>query len=362
MAGRILSMQRQARELGRLRTGYVDGKRPVRSDTWIVSSHAEHYVQAAAQAWGGLVEKWQPQGGGAAQYRVRTDAVALDAILPGGDPLSQSFELWSGGGCQRRCDGITEMQSDTPCICRAQHGDNFHEQGKGNICSATTRLNVFLPDMPDVGVWRAETHSWYAASEIAGAVDLIRSAVGPEAVIPIRLRIEQRQRKANGQTKKFPVIVVELRGITTGQVLAGSVMGSIGTSERPAVTATVRAIEAAPQTDVGSVSAALDAIAAGGTLDDLRAVWTEAVNAGLKERALKIADEFKQASQVVDAEPVQPGGSVDDLWAQIMRTVPESWSTTRVEEEFATVTGVQAEQANAQHMTAYLAHLVQVTA
>ena len=194
MAGRILSLQVQARELGRLRTGYVDGRRPVRSDTWIVSSHAEHYVQAAAEAWGGTVEKWQPQGGGASQWRVRTEAVSLDALLPPGDPLSQSLELWSGGGCSRRCDGLTEMQADVPCICRAEHGDAFHEQAKGSVCSATTRLNVFLPEMPDVGVFRAETHSFYSAQEIAGAVDLIKSAVGGDKIIPIRLQSPGRSR------------------------------------------------------------------------------------------------------------------------------------------------------------------------
>ena len=72
MGSRILTSQKQARELGRLRTGYSvpnqDPKkrpRPVKSKTWVVSSHAEHYVKAAAAAMGGNVERWQPQGNGA---------------------------------------------------------------------------------------------------------------------------------------------------------------------------------------------------------------------------------------------------------------------------------------------------------
>ena len=361
MAGRILSLQVQARELGRLRTGYVDGRRPVRSDTWIVSSHAEHYVQAAAEAWGGSVEKWQPQGGGASQWRVRTEAVSLDALLPPGDPLSQSLELWSGGGCTRRCDGLTEMQTDSPCICRAEHGDAFHEQAKGSVCSATTRLNVFLPEMPDVGVFRAETHSFYSAQEIAGAVDLIKSAVGGDKIIPIRLRIEQRQRKAGGQTKKFPVIVMELRGISTGDVLAGSVMGgALPAPRREEIAEPSRpAIEAAPvQLDHSSVERTLRMIQAGGTLDDLRLVWPEAKASGLEELALKIADEFKQAAAVVVE---QPSGDADALWAEIMRTVPSEWSTSRVEEDFENTVGRSAESADAADMTKYLTHLTGVT-
>jgi hypothetical protein len=368
MPGRLLTIQRQARELGRLRTGLFDTSgpkgRPVRSDTWIVSSHAEHYIQAAAEFWGGEVEKWQPQGGGAAQWRVVTEEAALDAILPPGDPLSQSLEQWNKGGAARRCDGLTEHLSDSPCICRAKFGDAFHEQPVGTVCAATTRLNVFLPEMPDVGVWRMETKSHYAAMEIAGAVDLIKSAVGPEAVIPIRLRIEQRQRKAEGKTKRFPVVVVELRGITTGQVLAGSVMGGALPAPKPreAIEApAVRALEAAPAvpvtTDRDSVEASLRAIQASGTIADLRQVWPEAKAAGLEELALKIADEFKQNTAPPAVVESAPSDDVDALWAEIMRTVPADWSTSKVEEQFTASTGVPVETANASDMQAYLVSL-----
>ncbi|GGP55567.1 recombination directionality factor [Streptomyces abikoensis] len=221
MGSRILTLQRQARELGRLRTGYTDGKRPVRSRTWVVSSHAEHYVQAAADAWGGTVEEWQPLGNGAPQYRVITEAESIDALLPSGDPLSQYNELWSGGGCQRRCDGQTEQLTRQPCLCARQFGEEWYLQPKGRVCSATSRLAVVLPDMPDVGTWRCETHSFYAANEWSGTVDMVLSGTGGKGMVPVALRIEPRQRVANGQTKKFPVVVVEIRGITPRQALTG---------------------------------------------------------------------------------------------------------------------------------------------
>lgn len=377
MAGRILSMQRQARELGRLRTGYTDTSgtkpRPVKSETWVITSHAEHYVHGAADAWGGNVEQWQPLGGGAAQWRVITQANALDAILPPGDPLSQSYELWSGGGCARRCDGITETLSDRPCLCRAQHGDEFHEQRKGTVCAATTRLNVFLPEMPDVGVFRVETHSYYAAGEIAGAVDLIRSAVGPDAIIPIRLRIEQRQRKADGKTKQFPVVVVELRGITTGQVLGASVMGGqqlAAQAQREAITSgrptAAAAIEAAPAVpapaapasepvlDVDSVRAAIAAVP---DLASLRAIWPQAKTAGLEDVAKARAAEF--ASQPAPTpQPAAPtSGDPDELWAQIVRSVPQDWTSSQVEQNFANFAGTPADVAGPADMAAYLNHL-----
>lgn len=356
MAGRILSMQRQARELGRLRTGYTDtsrGKaRPVRSNEWIISSHADHYVQAAADAWGGSVEQWQPQGGGAPQFRVITQQAALDAILPPGDPLSQSLEMWSNGGCTRRCDGVTELLSDAPCVCRGKFGDSFHEQRTGTVCSTTTRLNVFLPDLPDVGVWRMETHSFYAAQEIAGAVDLIKGAVGHEVAIPIRLRIEQRMRKANGETKKFPVVVVELRGITTGQVLGGSVLGAIAAPERQALAAAPAESPVVVQIDVESVRRAVEAV---DNLDDLRELWGEAKAAGLLDRVMERAREFSTPT----SGPDESDDDSDDLYAQIMRKVPDSLTTTSmVEEDFKKVTGAEMETATSAQLRTYLDHLV----
>src|SRR4051812_41578546 len=109
---RLINRQRQLAEQGRLRLGYTvpipdkPGKsRPVRSETWILTSHSREHIDHAAQMWGGDVEEWQPMGNGSKQWRVITHAKAIDAILPPGDPLTQAYETWSKGGCQRRCDG-----------------------------------------------------------------------------------------------------------------------------------------------------------------------------------------------------------------------------------------------------------------
>jgi hypothetical protein len=278
MGSRILTLQRQARELGRLRTGWSvphkdPTKRPVpvKSKTWVLSSHAEHYVAAAADAWGGTVERWQPQGNGAPQFRVVTKRESLDALLPPGDPLSQHNEMWSKGGCQRRCDGQTEMLTRRPCMCAAQFGEEWHLQPKGRVCAATSRLNVILPDMPDVGVWRAETHSFYAANEWGGTVDMVLSGTNGKGLVPVALRIEPRTRVANGETKHFPVVVVEIRGITPRQALSGPLSTALALD--PSGAGTVLAIEA-PRPDY-------IALAEGGlTSEDVREVWMQARAAG----------------------------------------------------------------------------------
>ena len=342
MAGRIMTLQRQARELGRLRTGLTDGKKPMRSETWIVTSHAEHYVEAAAAEWGGVVEKWQPQGSGAAQWRVITDTTCLDAILPPGDPLSQSYEMWSRGGCQRRCDGITEQLSDAPCLCIAAHGDSWYEQAKGTVCSAHTRLNVILPQMPDIGVWRMETGSFYAANEIAAHVDLIRNATGGNIAVPIRLRMEQRQRVANGQTKKFPVVAVELRGATAGALMAGTAN----------LDALAELSNGKPAAAIGSQRSEADWLAlveAATTAEELRALYQQAKDGGAPGSVAR-AIEAKGAQF---RQPKPP--SVDEVWQRIVTACPEGWTLDDLEVDFTKANdGLAPGAADVDQLLAYL--------
>jgi hypothetical protein len=360
---RILTLQRQARELGRLRTGTFDGRRPVRSDTWVISSHSEEYIEAAAAVWGGKPEKWQPQGNGAQQYRVITTSTTVDAILPPGDPLSQAYEMWNRGGCARRCDGITELLSDNPCLCRAQFGEDFHEQRAGTVCNMTTRLNVMLPAMPDIGVWRAETHSFYAANELAGHVDTIRGLVGQQTMVPVRLRIEQRTRVAGGQTKHFPVIALELRGVTAGQVLAiGG--GSGETSGLVSLAGGAKPLELTAAAPSEPAPDYVRAARAAYSLEQVQEIWKRAEAAGhlteeLKAQLVPIGNAL--ANQPKDA-PQTPAAPVDadpeKLWMQVVMECPQGWTTAQLETDFTEFTGgVAPENATAADMAGYLQQL-----
>jgi hypothetical protein len=242
----------------------------------VLTTFAEHYATAAADAWGGKVERWQPQGNGAPQFRVITEAESIDALLPPGDPLSQNNEMWNRGGCVRRCNGETELISRQPCLCMREFGEDWHllrqdTYRKDKVCAATSRLNVILPDMPDMGVWRAETHSFYAANEWAGSVDMVLSGTGGKGLVPVLLRIEPRTRVAGGTTKHFPVVVVEIRGVTPRQALTGPLPTALALDPTGQARA---AIEAPKGRDwVAEARGAL-------TSDDVRDLWMEAQNEG----------------------------------------------------------------------------------
>jgi hypothetical protein len=280
MGSRIMTMKRAGAELGRIRTGYSTPhadpkKRPVaqRSATFILSSHSREYVERAAALYGGKAEEWTPQGSKISQFRVITEARELRAILPPGDPLSQDNELWTGGGCARRCDGITEKLSRRPCLCLAEHGEQWHEQPAGTVCKPTSRLNVMLADLPDFGVWRLETHSYYAADAMAGGIDAVLAATDGKSPMPLRMWIEQREVKRRGKTKRFPVVMVvpaipSLRHALSGPLSMAAALDP-GTIERPA-------IEAAP----AEVPDYLDEARKCRTSDEVRQVWHKANRAG----------------------------------------------------------------------------------
>ncbi|MFJ6729448.1 hypothetical protein ACIQPQ_31550 [Streptomyces sp. NPDC091281] len=296
MGSRLRNIQARAAEHGRLRTGYTQGNRPMRSATWVVTSHSEEHVRTAAELWGGKPEQWAPLNSTIQQWRVITKAASIEALITPGDPLNQYNELWTKGGCQRRCDGETELLSRQACLCAARFGENWHQQRKGVVCSTTSRLNVMLPDLSGMGMWRAETHSFYAASEWGGMVDMVLAGTDGRGFVPVTLRIEPRQVVREGETKKFPVVVVELRGVTPRQALAGPLPTAVALDPGIASQA-VAAIEAPRPDYVALAEGAL-------TPDDVGDVYRQANAAGHLNDAL-IAD-LKEISDRKKAEAPGP--------------------------------------------------------
>lgn len=394
---RILNRQRQLAEQGRLRLGYTvpsktkagkDIDRPVRSETWVLTSHSREHVEHAAALWGGTPEVWQPMGNGSRQHRVITEANAIPGILPPGDPLSQAYEMWNKGGCVRRCDGVTEQFSGSPCICLAEQGPTWFELGPKDVCSSKSRLKVLLPDMPGLGTWRMETGSFYATDEIAGMVDTLRGAVGDAVLIPVTLRIEPRTRVAGGQTKQFTVPVVELRGVNAGALLGGQAIEKRMLASGDPESAEPLALQAAK---ADPYSPYFEEVEQAGSLDELGDVWSrmaaehlvgtqatpspraEEFLAAFKARAAKVKPTAAEpdADGVVDAELVpdedgEVGGSNADLpdggadadavWAEILKAGDEQNMTLGdIEDHFSQeMGGLVSAEASAAELQSYL--------
>jgi hypothetical protein len=109
----ILDLQRREMESGRIRFGNKVGNRPNRLDHPLLTSPDSGLLMMVEKDYYGSdsarVTPW-PGGEGQWQLEITADLNILIPVSP--EPCSQYWERWSGGGCMRRCDGITDQIND----------------------------------------------------------------------------------------------------------------------------------------------------------------------------------------------------------------------------------------------------------
>ncbi len=221
----ILNLQRRLVQVGRIRLGEQveitkkdgsKGTRPAKLENWRLTSRDEVRLRAAAKVFGGEVRPWEGRSG---EFELYTETDSLPVLLMPGQAISQAYELWSGGGCKRRCDGETEQLSDSACLCDPEQRE----------CKPHTRLNVLLPDVAGIGCWRLDTQGYYAATELTGTVDLLEMATVRGVLLPARLRIDQRSVLRDGQTRRFPVptLDIDVRPLEMHAITQGAVPGEV---------------------------------------------------------------------------------------------------------------------------------------
>lgn len=246
----ILDMQRRSQEIGRIRIGIKvklpGGKiRPAKLDSFRFTTRSRHAADAIAATIGGEVKAWEDAPTGD-QWEILTDCTSLPVAVPPGEAaLSQWYELWTRGGCQRRCDGVTETRSQQPCLCPSDPQQRAQDAAGGRACKPHTRVNVIIPDLPGLGVWRIESGGYYAAVELGGAAELLAAARAQGVIVPAVLRLEQRQVVSDGKTKQFAVPVLDILP-TLRELTALSAGAGIAASLPPAPAA-AKAITAAPE-------------------------------------------------------------------------------------------------------------------
>lgn len=252
----IVDIQRRFRELGRIRLGKTEptkgGKtRPVKIARFRLTSPWQHLIEQAAELYGGEPRPWKNPGTKGDEHEVFVEVDSLPVVIPPGEVFDQWYELWTGGGCARRCDGVAQVLVDRPCACPEDPIERQELAAKGEACKPTTRVRLMLPEVADVGIWRLESHSFHAAAELGGAAGLVEAATRQGAMIPADLRLGLREgaRRPGQQRRKFYVPSISFRG-ALGPVLerlgvleAGSDMPSIlGQVEgRPSISGTAGA-------------------------------------------------------------------------------------------------------------------------
>ncbi|MFY7069615.1 hypothetical protein ACOQFV_27470 [Nocardiopsis changdeensis] len=325
----ILDIQQRIRELGRIRIGQVlptkNGRtRPAKLDRFRLTSASRPLLEKVAELYGGQVQPWTPANGGPSQWEVFTTADRLPVYIPP-QPVTQWYELWSGGGCQRRCDGRTEVLRDIMCPCGPDP--------EARECKPTTRLNVVLRDVPGVGVWRLESHGYYAAVELPGVANMLAQTGG---YVSAWLALEERTAKRDGQTRTWMVPTLEVDATPTALMAGeGGIAPAVSAGKGPAE------IEAPPQRDwIAEASEAPD-------FDALRALWAQAQAAGapdsvaaaMKARAAELRQRAEPEPAAPAPAPVAPPAApepdADAMWMACVAAAPDDWSTTELMEAYS---------------------------
>jgi hypothetical protein len=232
----IGSITRRLPEAGRIRLGVKTSTKEGRAalDHFRFTGKRRADLDKVAEMYGGTVRPWTDAKADPGQFEVITETSEIEVVLPP-DPLSVAYELWSGGGIQRRCDGET---------CVVSSGDDLVEREclcyvRGAMeCKLKLRLSVLLPEVAFLGTWRLDTSSWNAAHELPGMVELIHTMGG--SMVRAILRVEQRTEMVNGRKKRFIVPVLGLAStlneLAAGQAkLSAPALGREATSAGPTV-------------------------------------------------------------------------------------------------------------------------------
>lgn len=278
----IANMARRIPEAGRIRFGVKSGKAMRALSTFRFTSHDREALDQIAALYGGDVKPWSDPKAAEGQFEVITQASEIRVVLPpdplGGTPV---YELWGGGGCERRCDGLNAQvvtkgpdgaeMLDVPCICAAKEAMS---------CEPRTRLSVILPQIRFGGVWRLETKSWNAAQEMPGMVDLIQS-LQERGLTRGVLALKHRRSVTAGETHKFivPVLGVDetVEALAAGSARLGALPSSNGNG---AVAAIGAGSEGGGEDDVVDRAAAEVSAVEGGNLpaaDTSTEVITDAI-------------------------------------------------------------------------------------
>ena len=287
----------RAEPAGRTGRGGQPITRPVKLGTFRFTSPSRPAIDAAAALWRGDVRPWEYRG--RRQWEVITDAAELTVCVPQvHDAIDSWYEWWRGGECVRRCDSRTDRKTGRPCICPADPVER-HRLSKANppqACGLKTRVSLILPDLPDVGTWRLDTGSFYAAGQLlskARLMEMFRDRSG--FMLPARLWIDHQSDMKDGQVRRWIVPALELQGTlrqyASGQLGSGDLAAQLpgGPAQAPLELGPAAPAAGAPAPDPDprlTAQHVADLALTAATRLEIERLAAQAKQAGLREDAV----------------------------------------------------------------------------
>src|SRR5690606_7894649 len=236
-----------------------------------------------------------------------------------------------------------------PCVCKAQWGPRFWEQAPPQeACKLHTRLNIWIPEIQDIGVWLLETKGANAGAELPGFVDMIQGMFGTKVAVPISLWLVPRAGREKGKLKHYTKVEIAIRGMTAMQAASRIMAAAPEHAE----------LGAGPSEDRLAIEAGqpeqFDYLAA------IRAAQTRETVTQLWRKARADRETWMARGKEIEAEAARRAKEIDRL-AELWKEIVTAWAGGDMEalhREFADFSrGRRIEDATAEQMEAFLKHI-----
>lgn len=249
--------QRRLPEIGRLKLGVTTDRAMKAITEWrfVTTDKFASSLDFFASEYGGTPRPYSHPKSDLTR-ELLSNAPIIDVRLPvmgESDIEDPVAEEWGGGGLVRRCKGNYDddacmrwvtgpggpEQSYGPCECLAA--------GEWDLaCKPKFRVSFFVKGDPNFGVWRLETSSSNAISEMQGLADMIRE-VQATGILEVKLALDPRHKVRAGKKRNYVVPMIinphSMEALASGEA---RMKGSLGAGARAEIGAAPAQVEDAP--------------------------------------------------------------------------------------------------------------------
>lgn len=141
--------------VGRLHSGYLNGRNPVSLDQWRFTSDDPEVIDTLAALYGGAPQEIEDSHGDPL-HELFSEAESIDVIIEDSDSVSSEFVLWGKDGkVAMRGDGLTIDNGANPDPGASLDLATRKERAKqGLVPSPEVTIFFRLADNPDLGIFK----------------------------------------------------------------------------------------------------------------------------------------------------------------------------------------------------------------
>jgi hypothetical protein len=242
----------RVQEAGRIRIGEKHGRAMRSIDKFRFTSPDNELLGMLAERYGGEVRPWSdPKANPNNQFELYSEADTIDVVVANGG-IDTNYELWTGRGLQRQCDGET-------CTVQLWDGENVSSDSGHCLCAAAgvmeckiqTRVAFMFDFMPFRGMWRLDTKSWNAAHEMPSMMAIMDQLRERKGLAQMELSISKESKIRNGKKAHFVVPKLRFKQSLMEMVEGKGVLGAkLGTGKPEMVELEAPAVYADPDLEV----------------------------------------------------------------------------------------------------------------